>query len=189
MDDEVNFDTDMQRFAQFFIKNHPKQDLYPRPDALGQKGNDVWYNFDYRKRGKYTTPNLENGQITSPYLQPNMHPTFNKGFTVWVIKPTGLNRGRGIEVFNTLEQLNEIMTQYFSRVPNLAQRKEESGSGSEDEDSEEEPEDKKKRGPVIKSRTFVIQKYIEDLFVVNQRKFDIRVWVLLTNDMQLYFFK
>lgn len=35
----------------------------------------------------------------------------------------------------------------------------------------------------------MIQKYIEDLFVVNNRKFDIRVWALVTHDMQVYFFK
>jgi len=39
------------------------------------------------------------------------------------------------------------------------------------------------------SRTFVIQKYIEDVLLINRRKFDIRVWVLVTHEMQLYFFK
>jgi len=41
----------------------------------------------------------------------------------------------------------------------------------------------------IKSSTFVIQKYIEKPLLINKRKFDIRVWVLLTTDLKVYFFK
>lgn len=41
----------------------------------------------------------------------------------------------------------------------------------------------------IRSQTFIIQKYIERPFLVNQRKFDIRVWVCLTQDLDVYFFK
>jgi len=147
MDDEVNFDTDMQRFSQFFIKNYSDPNFYPKPDPNDKKNSDVWYNFDYRRRGKHNPPNLSVEKPTSVYLKPKMHSTFLKGFNVWVIKPTGLNRGRGIEVFNTLESLNEIMNQYFSRVPNLKQRKEE-GSGTESGDESEE-DDKKKRGIVL----------------------------------------
>jgi hypothetical protein len=35
----------------------------------------------------------------------------------------------------------------------------------------------------------VIQKYIERPMLVNGRKYDIRVWVLLTHEMDLYFFR
>ena len=38
-------------------------------------------------------------------------------------------------------------------------------------------------------KTFVIQKYIEKPLLINKRKFDIRVWVLLNHEMDLFFFK
>lgn len=38
-------------------------------------------------------------------------------------------------------------------------------------------------------KTFVIQKYIENPFLMNKRKFDIRIWVLLNQDMELFFFR
>ena len=41
----------------------------------------------------------------------------------------------------------------------------------------------------ITSQTFIIQKYIERPLLVNQRKFDIRVWVTLTQDLDIYFFR
>ena len=42
---------------------------------------------------------------------------------------------------------------------------------------------------MIRSQTFIIQKYIERPLLVNKRKFDIRVWVALTQDMDVYFFR
>lgn len=41
----------------------------------------------------------------------------------------------------------------------------------------------------MSSCSFVIQKYVERPFLIEKRKFDIRVWVLLTQSMDLYFFK
>ena len=41
----------------------------------------------------------------------------------------------------------------------------------------------------LKCRQFVIQKYIEKPLLVRSRKFDIRVWVLMTHQMQYFIFK
>jgi len=38
-------------------------------------------------------------------------------------------------------------------------------------------------------KTFVIQKYIERPFLMNKRKFDMRVWVLLNHEMDVFFFR
>ena len=35
---------------------------------------------------------------------------------VWLLKPTGFNRGRGIHVFNNLNQLEKLMNEYYDGV-------------------------------------------------------------------------
>lgn len=61
---------------------------------------------------------------------------------IWLIKPSNMNQGKGIELFNSLKEI-ELS---FATKPHNTQ--------------------------------WVVQKYIEKPLLINNRKFDIRVWVL-----------
>ena len=98
---------------------------------------------------------------------------------VWILKPTGLNRGKGIHVVDQISEVKKIIKQTClenrqlkAQTPILKPGKDQKGSGPSDD----------------QMKTFVIQKYVERPFLMNGRKFDMRVWVLLTQDMDLYFF-
>lgn len=107
--------------------------------ALGSSFKFKTFQFD-KKQTKYTMPLCH----------------FDS-FNLWILKPTNLNRGRGIHVFRDLNTLHKLIKQYCVGV--------------------DTPSDKRSR---IKVNTFIIQKYIEKPLLIHNRKFDIRVWVCLT---------
>ena len=41
----------------------------------------------------------------------------------------------------------------------------------------------------VKSKIFVIQKYLERPLLINKRKFDIRLWVCVTHDLKCFLFR
>jgi len=68
---------------------------------------------------------------------------------MWLLKPSDLNRGRGIRLFHTVDELADQLKHELL--------KNEKGS-------------------------FIIQKYLEKPLLIEDRKFDIRVWAMITQN-------
>lgn len=99
-------------------------------------------------------------------------PHFSGG-NLWLLKTTSQNRGRGIHVFKTMKQLRSLIKLEVGQHTNKSF------------------DNTLKQNSIIAAKpfNFVIQKYIERPLLINNRKFDIRVWVLVNQDMEVYFFR
>lgn len=84
------------------------------------------------------------------------------GKNVWLIKPADYNRGRGIKIFNSLEVFRNIISECLTELHNKRDTQE---------------------------NVYIVQKYIESPLLIKDRKFDIRVWVLVTHKLGCYFYK
>jgi phosphoribosylamine-glycine ligase len=47
-----------------------------------------------------------------------LSPSYFQGHNIWILKATGFNRGRGIHVFNKLEELNRLIKEYTEGASN-----------------------------------------------------------------------
>ena len=123
----------------------------------------------------------------------NIYSTFKNGKNFWLLKPIDLNRGRGIKIFNDLSNFSKNLCQFYN-------------DGIENEGfplKKQQNKMNKENFSIfmknkVKSRVFntnnmmtqfVIQKYIEKPLLIKNRKFDIRVWALITQDLNLYFYE
>ncbi|BCS22664.1 putative acid phosphatase [Aspergillus puulaauensis] len=104
----------------------------------------------------------------------------------WILKPGMSDRGQGIRLFNSEDQLREIFEEW------------EVDTDDEDEDENDEEQDNDdtdnaKNGVVTSQlRHFIAQPYIDPPLLLpslNNRKFHIRTYVLATGALKVYVFK
>ena len=101
--------------------------------------------------------------------------TMYAGKNLWLIKPINLNRGRNIKVVCGIDNI-------VNEMNNLRNTKNFDGNNENID-----PNNKAKKKP--KAEYVLLQKYVERPLLYQNRKFDIRMWVLFTDKEELYVFK
>ncbi|KAG6009984.1 hypothetical protein E4U54_008441 [Claviceps lovelessii] len=110
----------------------------------------------------------------------------------WILKPGMSDRGQGIRLFSTMDELQDIFDGWEAERPD-----------SDDDDDDDEEEGEQERGDQITIspsggdyittshlRHFVAQPYIHPpLLLSNQRKFHIRTYVLCTGSLNVYVYR
>ena len=139
--------------------------------------------------------------------------THFKGRNMWVLKAVNLNRGMCIKVVNSFQQMEKVINKFKSGVDysnftlekideqenednlNLDKLNEEEKNQNKNGDNGKNKKDKEKvlaedkEEKLYNCNKILIQKYIESPLLYRGRKCDMRIWVLLTHEMKVYFFK
>ena len=137
-------------------------------------------NYDSYFRDKEMKNNLKNTIGSNTLIEiPDTH--YNSK-NLWVIKPLNLCRGLCIQIVNNFKQMSFVLNKYKNGVQYDFTEK-------EIDENEKEEQNKKAGSKLYFCDKIIIQKYIENPLLYKGRKCDIRVWVLITHEMKVYFFK
>ncbi|CAI2376333.1 unnamed protein product [Moneuplotes crassus] len=177
-----SYDSDLQRFKslQQLVYRYSKQEI--EKEEFVDQFSHKYYPIIASKKNRRTK--------TIEKL--NLPDTHFSGHNMWILKVTKLNRGRGIYVIQATESCDEIvdLIEEIKKGIIIHQNDYQGANDLSKENTKDTTFSNLSSVPnKIQSSTFVIQKYIERPLLINKRKFDIRVWVLLTADLKLHFFK
>lgn len=123
-----------------------------------------------------------------------IHYTYYDDRNMWLVKAPDLNRGRCIKVLDNVDKIKFTIKKFYEGIfrdfKNSEKDEEEQAANLLSKENKEKEEKKKKydfrryRGSCV-----LLQKYLEKPLLYNNRKFDVRIWVLYTHKDEVYFFK
>jgi hypothetical protein len=105
---EKEFLDDLQSFAHFF-KSVEEGKAIEEVKPIDRAGS--YFAFDFRYSGPESSTQVRKFKNPDP-KSIEKDPFYFAGKNMWILKPSGLNRGKGLELFSNLQDLNQFLKLY-----------------------------------------------------------------------------
>ena len=119
--------------------------------------------------------------------------THYDGKNFWVLKASNLNRGQCIRLIDSKEKFHEIIKDWSQGINLKGINKQKTDNNIQfninNENNKQNKGDEIPMPDTYITQKIVIQKYIEKPLCYYGRKCDMRVWVLLTQEMKVFIYK
>jgi len=189
---EAQFLKDIQTFCRYFKsleQNCSPEEVVPLRTVRDEKSSEdveIFYEFgsEITFDGSYRDRKFNNANIIT--LPKNEH--FYQGHNMWIMKPSGCDRGQGVEIFKTLDELNKFLT-LFTKGYTVAEYVDMDYNDEDDASPALKGGAQAPKAKIEVFPKFVIQKYMELPALFKGYKFDIRAHALLSQDLTLYVFR
>ena len=124
--------------------------------------------------------------INNQYI--NINKNFISDKNYWILKPPDLYQGKCIEICNNFEEIRKKCKKIFKGVDKTTIAEFEYEEDSYDEDENDNIYSKKPTRFYC-CNDIIIQKYLDNPLLYQKRKFDIRCFVLVDSNLNVYFCK
>ena len=115
---EPTFFDDLQNFARTFIalSKEVNADSISPIDTFKDKygtSHDVFFNFELKVPQRACTPSQMPKFKNIKASEVNILPSFDAKKNLWILKPSWMSRGRGLELFTELKELEKFLQMYI----------------------------------------------------------------------------
>ncbi|OGE53038.1 hypothetical protein PENARI_c008G02514 [Penicillium arizonense] len=168
-----------------YLSNTVANWISKHPDSVLRKHFKPAFDFELDYAEFLDDALLEAYELNDSLAKNEERPDSEKEW--WILKPGMSDRGQGIRIFNSEDQLREIFEEWEDPSDD------ESGSEKDEDDEDKDVSGAHDTGVVTSQlRHFLVQPYIDPPLLLpssSNRKFHIRTYVLACGSLKVYVFK